>query len=281
MGEPTRPVLRYHGGKWRLAPWIIDHLPQHRVYVEPFGGGASVLLRKPRSYSEVYNDLDGEIVNLFRVLRDDPDELMRRVRLTPFSRAEFRGAYEPTEDPVEQARRTLFRAQAGHGSTGSTGRNTGFRSNVTRPRTTPAHDWRRHSDTLPPSIERLRGVIIENEPAADILTRYDGADTLFYVDPPYPLLTRTNTAKWDTIYRHEMSDDQHRDLAEQLHAVAGAVVLSGYPCDLYDLELYADWMRVERKAHTDARLERTEVLWLNPAASAAQRQPSLFSGDAA
>lgn len=277
MSAPTRPVLRYHGGKWRLAPWIIEHLPRRRVYVEPFGGGASVLMRKPRSYSEVYNDLDGEIVNLFRVMRDEPNELLRRVQLTPFSRGEFRESYEPSDDPIEQARRTLFRAQAGHGSTGSTGRNTGFRANVTRSSTTPAHDWRRHADTLPPAIERMRGVIIENAPAAEVVERYDSPDTLFYVDPPYPLLTRTNTAKWDMIYRHEMTDDQHRELAEQLHQVEGAVVLSGYPCDLYDLELYPDWLRLERRAHTDARLERVEVLWLNPAAHAAQPQRSLFA----
>src|SRR5690606_6837914 len=98
----ARPIIRYHGGKWRIAPWIISHFPEHRVYVEPFGGGGSVLLRKPRSYAEVYNDLDGEIVNLFRVARDCGDELIRSVELTPFARDEFMLAYEETEDPIEQ-----------------------------------------------------------------------------------------------------------------------------------------------------------------------------------
>lgn len=275
---PTRPVLRYHGGKWRLAPWVIEHLPRHRVYVEPFGGGASVLLRKPRSYAEVYNDLDGEIVNLFRVLRDRPGEFERLVRLTPYAREEFALAYEPADDPLEQARRTLFRAQAGHGSSGSTGRKTGFRSNVTRSSTTPADDWRNHASILPTAAERLRGVIIENAPALEVIARYDGPETLFYVDPPYPLLTRTNTAKWDRIYRHEMSDDDHRELAEVLHNVRGMVVLSGYPCELYDRELYPDWHRTERGAQTDARAQRVEVLWMNEAA-ALHQQASLFDAE--
>jgi len=109
---PTRPVLRYHGGKWRLASWIISHFPPHRVYVEPFGGAASVLLRKPRSYAEVYNDMDGEIVNVFRVLRDPARarELERVLRLTPFAREEFELSYIRDEDPIEQARRTIVRA---------------------------------------------------------------------------------------------------------------------------------------------------------------------------
>src|SRR3954471_8601570 len=104
MSEPTRPVLRYHVGKWILAPWIISHFPSHRVYTEAFGGAASVLMRKPRSYGEVYNDLDGEIVNLFHVLRGPrAGELIASLRLTPFARIEFEESYETAADPVEQA----------------------------------------------------------------------------------------------------------------------------------------------------------------------------------
>src|SRR6266576_1049473 len=101
-----RPILRYHGGKFVLAPWIISHFPEHRVYVEPYGGAASVLLRKERSYAEVYNDLDSEIVNLFRVARDNGKELIRVLALTPFAREEYQAAWEATDDPLEQARRT-------------------------------------------------------------------------------------------------------------------------------------------------------------------------------
>src|ERR1019366_6851067 len=104
INDPRRPIVRYHGGKWMLAPWIISHFPPHQIYVEPFGGGGSVLLRKSRCFAEIYNDLDGEIVNVFRVARDHGPELLRRMELTPFSRVEFFDSYEPTEDPIEQAR---------------------------------------------------------------------------------------------------------------------------------------------------------------------------------
>lgn len=281
MAAPTRPVLRYHGGKWRLAPWIISNLPPHRVYTEAFGGAASVLLRKPRAYAEVYNDMDGEVVNLFRVLRDPAlaAELDRVVRLTPFARAEFVDAYEAADDPVEQARRTMFRSFAGFGSTAASGRKTGFRSNVTRSGTTPASDWRGFPDVLRSFVERLMGVIVENEAAADVIARYDGSETLHYVDPPYPHSTRTLTAKWDRIYKHEMADDDHRALAEVLRGVTGMVVLSGYPCDLYDAELFPDWRRVTRETHGDSAADRTEVLWLNAAATA-RLAPTLDLGAA-
>ena len=140
MTKCKRPIVRYHGGKWKLAPWIIGHLPPHRVYVEPFGGGASVLLRKPRSYAEVYNDLDGEMVNLFRMARDNGRELLELLRLTPFARDEFAKAYEQASEPIEQARRTVIRAFMGFGSNAHN-RPTGFRSNSNRSGTTPARDW--------------------------------------------------------------------------------------------------------------------------------------------
>ncbi len=142
MTAPTRPILRYHGGKWRLAPWIISLFPAHRTYTEPYGGAASVLLRKPRSYAEVYNDLDSDVVNLFRILRDpgSAEELGRLVALTPYSRQEFDDSYEPCSAPLEQARRLLFRSAAGFG-TGGGSRGTGFRSNVTRSSSTPADNW--------------------------------------------------------------------------------------------------------------------------------------------
>ena len=280
MISPTRTALRYHGGKWRLAPWIISHFPAHRTYVEPYGGAASVLLRKPRSYAEVYNDLDGEVVNLFRVLRDPAQaaELERLLRLTPFARAEFELSYKPDADPVEQARRTLARSFMGFGSAAFRASTTGFRSNTTRSGTTPAEDWRNFPDVIPAFVARLAGVVIETIPALDLLPVHDGPETLFYVDPPYPLDTREPGAYGN--YRHEMSDDDHRQLAATLHGLRGAVVLSGYACDLYDAELYPDWRRVTRETHGDGAVDRTEVLWLNPAAARAQLALPLFSGAA-
>lgn len=260
-----RPVVRYHGGKWMLAPWILSHFPAHRVYVEPFGGGGSVLMRKPRSYAEVYNDLDGEIVNLFRVLRDDPSA--RRLRglldLTPFARDEFLASYEANVDPVEQARRTLARSFMGFGSNAHN-RKTGFRSNSNRSGTTPAHDWANYPQHVIAHCERLRGVVIENKPAAEVIGTHDSAETLFYIDPPYVLASRGKGLD----YSHEMTDGSHRVLSDMLHAVRGMVVLSGYHSALYD-ELYSDWTKRERGHLADGARKRVEVLWLNPATVAA------------
>lgn len=267
MSQPTRPALRYHGGKWRLAPWIISHFPAHHVYVEPYGGAASVLLRKERSYAEVYNDLDGEIVNLFRVLRDPMQarELTRLLRLTPYARTEFETSYLTDGDPIEQARRTVTRSFMGFSSSLTGKWTTGFRSNCTRTGSSPAHDWRNYPDALEGIIERLRGVVIEgpNQPALRVLARYDSFKTLHYIDPPYPFSVRGE--RWSgNAYRYEMSDDDHRQLAEALHNLQGMVVISGYPCDLYDDELFPTWQRVQRIAYADKAARRTEVLWLSP-----------------
>lgn len=258
MSIPTRPVLRWHGGKWILAPWIISHFPDHRVYVEPFGGAASVLLRKPRSYAEVYNDLDNEVVNLFRVLRSDQSErLSELLRLTPFAAEEFFAAYETSECPVERARRTVVKAFMGFGSNG-VHKKTGFRSNSNRSGTTPARDWVNYPDALRATVERLRGVVVMSRDAADVMLAHDGPDTLHYVDPPYMSATRDAGAD----YAHELSDCDHKRLLEVLMSLCGRVVLSGYPSKLYDQSLLG-WRRVERKALADGARQRTEVLWMN------------------
>lgn len=276
MIAPNRPILRYHGGKFRLAPWILSFFPSHRIYVEPFGGAGSVLLQKPRSYMDVYNDLDGEIVNLFRVARDLGEQLASAIELTPFSRTEFIGSYEPVPDPVERARRLVVRSFMGHGSN-SHNRATGFRRHSRQSGTSPCHDWRNYPAALLEIIERLQGVVIENRDARDLLAEQDCEEALFYLDPPYVFSTRDK----GTDYKFEMTDEQHRDFARDLRALKGMVVLSGYPCDLYDKELFPDWQRFERKAMADGALERTEVVWLNPACSRAlcqeTRQQRMFA----
>lgn len=274
-----RPIVRYHGGKWRLAPWIIGVFPPHQVYVEPFGGGGSVLLRKTRCYAEVYNDLDGEIVNVFRMARERGDELARALELTPFARDEFENSYVPTICPLEAARRTIFRSFAGFGSAAVSGETSGFRSNSNRSGTTPAHDWRNFPGAFGAVIERLRGVVIENRDATEVMLAHDRRETLHYVDPPYVHSTRslkvrgTDTRK---SYKHEMDDAAHAALANTLHGLAGMVVLSGYDCPLYQ-ELYGDWRRVDRAAHADGARSRVESLWINPAAAARGAGANLFS----
>jgi DNA adenine methylase len=271
MTSPTRPVLRYHGGKWRLAPWIIRHFPPHRTYVEPFGGAGSVLMRKPRSYSEVYNDQWGDVVNVFRVLRDEASaaRLAALLHLTPFARAEFEAPWPEEVDQVERARRTIFRSLAGFGSASTNGKySTGFRSNSNRSHTTPAHDWANYPAHVPAFTERFRGVVIEQRPALRVIEQHDGPEVLIYCDPPYPLSTR-NVARGNARYACEMTDSDHRELAARLHQVEGMVVISGYPCELYDRELYPDWERITKVALADGARRRTEVLWLNPACSRA------------
>lgn len=269
---PRRPALRWHGGKWLLAPWIIRHFPEHRVYVEPFGGAASVLLRKPRSYAEVYNDLDGDVVNLFRVLRDPPaaERLVDIVRKTPFARDEFRGAYDISEDPVEEARRLIVRSFMGFGSDGFNREvRTGFRAASNRSGTTPAHDWVNYPDSLRSVVNRFSGVVVENKDAAAVLKQQDGPKTLHYVDPPYVPSTRSDKSRKTGgkyhAYRHEMDDEDHAALLALLGTLEGTVVLSGYPSPMYE-DALRGWRRVEKAALADGALKRTEVLWIKSAA---------------
>ena len=265
MSEIRRPALRWHGGKFLLAPWIIRHLPTHRTYVEPFGGAASVLLRKPRSYAEVYNDLEGEVVEFFRVLRDEVQaaELRRLLELTPFARDEFRLAYEATECRVETARRLVIRSFMGFGSDGwRAEQSTGFRCTTTRTGTTPAHDWAGYPAAAAALTARLRGVVIENREAVACMAQHDGPETLHYVDPPYVHETRSRDHR-DHGYRHELTDSDHARLLTFLGELAGMVIVSGYPHPSYDIAL-TGWRRVEKKTFADGARARLEVLWINP-----------------
>jgi DNA adenine methylase len=265
---PKRPILRYHGGKWKLAPWIMGHFPDHKIYVEPFGGAASVLLQKERSKSEVYNDRYDNVVNVFRVLRDPVQarELQRLCELTPFSKTELELAGEPADDPIEQARRTIvlaFQGRQPEGVTGSRTRTLRFY----RSGDSVARDWSRWPEIIPLFVERLRGVTIEQADALDVIRKYDTTHTLFFVDPPYVHSTRSDIKHSRGSYFHELTDEDHEVLARTLHGVEGKVVLSGYACDLYG-DLYGDWLSVNKDAHAEGAGKRTETIWMNPAAEA-------------
>lgn len=280
---PSRPVLRYHGGKWRLAPWVISHFPPHRTYVEPYGGAASVLLRKPRAYCEIYNDLDDEIVALFRLLRDPEkaNRLRDLVAMTPYARSEFEEAYGETSDELERSRRTLVRSWMGHGSSGLRGHKTGFRLGSKREHTTSSIDWANWPKALPAIVERLQGVMIEKRPALSLLERHDEPDTLFYLDPPYVFSTRSQKRVGSDLYhgyRHEMSDEDHAQLLDCLRSRVGMVVLSGYRSKIYD-DALGRWLRIDFPARADRGAKRTESLWLNEAAveRGAIRQQSMVA----
>lgn len=268
MTVPTRPIMRFHGGKWRIASWIISHMPPHSRYIEPYGGGGSVLLRKPRAELEVYNDLDAEIVNIFRVLRDPvlAEQLRRSATLTPYARMEYELSYVPHADPVERARRTIFRAYASFGGSGQRRYRTGLRRSMGGRGNHPELDWRGWPLGVAPLTERLTGVFIEHCDAIELIARYDHDDALFYVDPPYPHATRS-AVKTAGHYHYalEMSDEDHRRLISVLARLRGAVVLSGYACPLYDEELCRGWQREEKKARANGGAHRTEVLWIKPA----------------
>lgn len=288
MSAITRPVLRYHGGKWRLAPWLISLFPAHKVYVEAFGGGGSVLLRKSRVDGEVYNDLDGEVVNIFRTLRDpiSAAELRRRLTLTPFAREEMRAAYEPATDPIDAAAKSISRSFMGFGSASMTRMHiTGFRTSSKRSKwgtqhNTPAVEWSNWPDQVPLFVERLKGVCIENRDAIAVMTMHDSTYTLHYVDPPYVHATRSSLRNKNGnrghYYRHDMTDEQHEQLARFLLTLTGMVILSGYRNSIYD-ELLRGWTTFEKDHRADGGRPRREVVWVNDACAKRQEQRRLFA----
>lgn len=269
-----RPALIYLGGKWKLAPWLLPMFPEHHSYVEPFGGGASVLLRKPRCNVEVYNDLNGDLVHLFRTLRHHTlgPQLVEAVRLTPFSREEFIDAYQPDTDPVERARRLIVRSFMGHGSNSCVSPHlNGFRSKQGE-RVTPARSWAAYPENLALICQRLQGVTLEHRDAFKVIEYYDAPDTLFYVDPPYVESTRSyKLTRAKTYYPHELTDVQHAELGDLLNRVRGMVVVSGYRCELYD-RLFAGWTRKTRRHLAHGSIPTRECVWLNPAATARRRK---------
>ncbi|MBT9263554.1 DNA adenine methylase [Pseudomonas sp. MG-9] len=278
----STPVIRYHGGKFRLAPWVLQHFPPHLCYVESFGGAAGVLMQKERSYAEVYNDLDGDIVNLFRVLQQNDSRavLFEQLTLTPYARAEFELAWVPTDEPVERARRTIVRAQMGFGSAGATKGATGFRIDTKRKYGTAQSLWAKYPEQIASIGQRLSGVLIENRAAVEVIQAHDGQNTLHFVDPPYVLSTRYESAKSGRYYRYEMTDADHQALLTCLLEAKGMVALSGYMSEIYTDQLKG-WSMNTVSARISAgrgSSTRQECLWLNPACMHALQQTGLQFG---
>jgi len=198
-------------------------------------------------------------VNFFRVLRERTDEFINQIELTPFSVDEYLSAYEPADDPLEQARRFYVLSWQSFGA--YAGRKTGWRRQRNKHRgTSITHEWKR-LDGLRYAADRLRDAQIENKPALDVLTYYDSPSSLYYVDPPYVLSSRTEGKR--KRYINEMSDDDHRRLAEVLHSLKGMVILSGYNSPLY-CELFADWRVLTKSTTTNGNSVATEYLWISP-----------------
>lgn len=279
---PHRPALRYFGGKWRLAPWVISYFPKHVCYVEPFAGAASVLLRKPPSEFEYLNDADGRLVNFFRQLRDHRVELERRISLTPFARLELELSRDRADDPMEDARRfyvLMWQGRGGHE------RSTGWRFQRRHARKKTAIADFLDTSQLGAIAERLQRVGIEHDDAFAVLRRFDEPGTLHYVDPPYLADPDGESvrSKASDRYRVEFKTKrEHRLLLRIIKALDGYVVLSHPRCDLYEDLLGSTWEK-RTKQHltcgqdgkgTGTKVE--EVLWLNPLTAAAQSQGELF-----
>lgn len=254
----------WYGGKYSHLDWLLPLLPKATHYCEPFGGSAAVLINRDPSLVETYNDMYGEVVNFFRVLRTQKDDLIEAIGLTPFAREEFIEAISPDADITDLERARLFyvlarQVRTGLASKASVGRwahcvlasRAGMASAVSR--------WLGAVEDLPYIAQRLLRVQIENDNAMRVIERYDSVETLFYCDPPYPHGSRGDK----NAYRYEMTDGQHEELANVLRNVCGKVAFSGYHCPLLD-KLYGDWYCYEANttAHS-VKQDRTEVLWTN------------------
>jgi DNA adenine methylase len=268
----VRPPTQYFGAKGRLGPWIASLLPAHRTYVEPFAGSAAVLFAKPPSPTEVLSDADGDLVCLFRVLRDRSPELARALRYTPYARAELRAAdlATPGLGELERARRVFVRLNM---TVGMTLRRSGFAAAYNTNGHDRAHKFAGLVDHLPAAAGRLRRVILEDRPALEVIAKYGAANAVIYCDPPYLEATRSaGTKRRGADYHIEYATEaEHRALARALHATPAAVLISGYPSPLYH-ELYdqAGWWRVERAVDKPSSLVSggraacaVEAVWSN------------------
>lgn len=250
-------ILNYPGAKWGMAEQIVSLMPQHRSYVEPFFGSGAGFFNKPPSAIETVNDIDGDIVNFFKVLREQTDRLIEVISLTPYAREVFDDAHENRGvDEFDKAYRFAIRSRMGHGF--KTYEKTGFKIDVyARERSYCVDVWNKMPMRLAEAAERLKGVQIENRPALEVIKKFNHENVLIYADPPYLLQTRGGKQ-----YRHEMNEQDHIDLLAALSDHKGFVILSGYPSEMYDRELRG-WQKITKKSYNQNCDPRTEVLWCN------------------
>ena len=251
-----KSILKYPGGKWRIADWIISFFPEHKVYCEPFFGSGAVFFRKEASYLETINDIDGNIVNLFRMCRERPKELAAALNLTPFSRDEFANCYEmEVPDPLERARRTVVRFNQSFGTSNSSKNSWKNAQTSGGPRC--ATLWNYLPEAVVDCCERLKNAQIENINAIELIKRYDDKNTLIYIDPPY-----LQSLRKKNMYACEMSREEHIELLKVIKASKSKIVISGYDSEMYN-EALSDWVTAEKCTTAQMGLHRTEKLWMN------------------
>ncbi len=261
-----KAIFRYPGSKWSIAEWIIQHFPtgyEKMVYLEPFVGSGAVFFNKKPGAVETINDLDSDIVNLFRALRDSPDELRRVLELTPYSREEYDLSFEPCAEPIEKARRYMVRTTQAIGAKLHGNEKCGWRNHKQMKIGGTACKWGGITDTIDKAAARLRGdtthlVQIEHIDALRLIERYNNADVLMYLDPPYLRSTRKSGA----LYNHEMDDEGQRELLSLIIKSRAKIIISGYDSEMYNLAL-ADWHRDEIMSQTTSAELATEVIWMN------------------
>ena len=267
--QKPAPAIKWPGSKWRIADWIIEQMPKHDCYLEPFFGSGAVFFSKPASNVETINDRDSIVVNLFSMIRDNPLALAQAIELTPWARAEYDICRRDLAhgDDIEKARRLLVAMWQGVGlrrastsDENSTG-NCGWRSRDSRFQS-PIRTWQRLPERIQVASKRLLSAQIENRPALEIIARHDSSEVLIYADPPYVHASRDDRR----LYAHEMSDAQHVELLSALKSHPGPVLLSGYANAIYDEHL--NWTRIETQTRIQNNLTRTETLWINPLAAA-------------
>lgn len=262
-GSGKMKILRWPGSKWRLANKIIDIMPKHNIYLEPFFGSGAVFFNKKECNLEILNDLDEEVVNLFRVIRDYPGDLANKIFFTPYSRKEYEKSYKRQNanlDNVEKARQFLVRsnmARAGMQYYSSSWRTCGpvlaekIKQRVTR-------EWNKLPSSIFQAASRLKSAEIENIHAVELIKKYNKEDCLIYIDPPYLLSTRKQR-----YYNIEMTEDkQHIELLNILKKHLGPVIISGYDNELYQ-DILKDWNRLYIETNAEQGKKRTEVLWFN------------------
>ena len=259
-----KAIIRYPGSKWGMARWIIDHFPsgyEKMVYLEPFAGSGAVFFNKLPGGVETINDLDGDVVNLFRVLRERPEDLKRALELTPYSREEYNLAFEPCEDPLERARRFMVKTTQAIGA--KMDGKCGWRNHKRVKIGGTACKWNGITDTIDAASKRLKGdpthlVQIECMDALRLIRRYNTPEALIYLDPPYVRSTR----KSGRLYRCEMTDDQHQEMLEIITHTRAKVVISGYANDLYARYL-SGWNIYQTETHTTSAEVVEETIWTN------------------
>lgn len=248
-------ILKYPGGKWRIADWIMQHFPPHKVYCEPYFGSGGVFFNKRPSELETINDIDGDVVNVFKVCRERPAELAAALALTPWSREEYINCYEIKGNDVERARRTVVRFHQSFGTSNSS--RASWRNVQTFGGPKCALQWCELPQIVLNVCERLKQAQIENVDALTLIERYNNPDTLLYVDPPYLQNTRKRN-----LYKHEMTDMQHVELLKLLLKSKSKICLSAYDNELYN-EMLHDWYTDEKNTIAQKGLKRTEKLYMN------------------